>query len=518
MTTVASRITSTGQFNTNSYIDEVSYNSAVITKNLLKYSQDYSSPTYWYGVTGGNVVLTPTTVVAAPDGTLTATKIAADTYTVYHATRQNVSGSIGIPYTFSTYAKSAEWTYLLMQVFDSTSYGAYFDLTAGTVTGAPNGVTATISPAGNGWYYCSITRTITGTFNSVYITPKQSTAGGPYAGDGTSGIYIWGSQLEASSTPTFYVKTTLPALDTGFKTRTDSAGIYYNAGGFDEVTYHNDTTFAKRDSSTGTSYVTGQFDDYTWSTLPVTGGQIYYLDTANPSSYNAGNTTVDLSGQGVTANVAQLSLGGGIFGPDTTTYPGTTVLNLNNIATSANATIPLTGTIANLDALALTYNFTVMFAAKKNYYGLYGNNFGNSEFFCGSSSGYNSGWRINESTQGTQGTSFSSKHYWTLGFNDQLTSLSVYDSASSTNRMCIVAMTVTASTISAWCNGTLASRSNPQTYVVGTGSPRINATNAGAGAFMGQIGFFAIYNRALSIDEIKQNYNAMCGRYGLPRV
>jgi len=198
---------------------------------------------------------------------------------------------------------------------------------------------------------------------------------------------------------------------------------------------------------------------------------------------------------------------------NTTAY-GVPVLEINNNGTTSNGQVQV-NTQVDLDYLARTQNFTVMFAAKKNFYGLSGNNNGTSQLFQGPSNGYTSGWRIADGNQGTPGSAFSSRHSWGFGYNDINTSLGVTDSASNTNRMCVVAFTVSPTTIFGFCNGTTASRSNPLTYVSGTNQPRISFTGAGAGSFNGLLGYFAIYNRALSQTEIEQNYAVLRGRYGI---
>ena len=187
------------------------------------------------------------------------------------------------------------------------------------------------------------------------------------------------------------------------------------------------------------------------------------------------------------------------------------VFMLNNNNSSSSGQLSLV--TQNMDALAKTYNFTVMFAAKKNYYGLLGNNNGNSQLFQGAANGYSSGWRISENNQGTPGTLFTGTHNWSIGFNDINVSQSVSDTVA--NRMSIVALTVSSTTVTAFVNGNTASRSNPQTYISGADAPVISFTGAGAGSFNGYIGCFMIYNRALSITEIQQNFNALRGRYGI---
>ena len=246
----------------------------------------------------------------------------------------------------------------------------------------------------------------------------------------------------------------------------------------------------------------------------VTNGLILCLDPANTKSYNTGVSTTSLKDL-VTGSTSTII---NDFGYDTTSY-GVPVLKLNTTTGAGGTAITSNGQVQvvtqDLNTLAITSSFSVMFAAKKNFYGLAGNNFGNSQLFQGATNGYNTGWRITEPSSSTPGNIFSSMHRWTLGYNDIDTALSVNDTSSSTNRMCIVGFTVSSTTIFGFCNGTTNSRTGIGTYDSGTSQPRISFTGAGAGSWNGLVGFFMIYNRTLSLAELQQNYNALRGRYGL---
>ena len=246
----------------------------------------------------------------------------------------------------------------------------------------------------------------------------------------------------------------------------------------------------------------------------IRAGLITHLDLGDTASYTTGTTIVDISGSGHNGILSIEPSDGlpGSYSLDTSTY-SVPVLNLNNNSTSSNAIISFP-TLPNMDDLAETHNFTVMFAAKKNYYGLKGNEFGNSEIFRGAHNGYTFGWRIVEENQGTPGAPFDYGQSWHLGFNDYNTAISTYD-LTGTHRMCIVAATVSANDIRIWCNGNSNSRSNPHTYVRGNDSPQISDWHAGAGAFQGQLGFFMIYDHALTDAEIAYNYEILRSRYGL---
>jgi hypothetical protein len=246
----------------------------------------------------------------------------------------------------------------------------------------------------------------------------------------------------------------------------------------------------------------------------VTDGLVLCLDAANSKSYNVGVSTInfkDLITGSISTNIND-------FGYDTTSY-SVPVLKLNTTTGAGGTAITSNGQVQvvtqDLNTLAITSSFSVMFAAKKNFFGLAGNNNGNSQLFQGVTNGYNTGWRIQEGTQGTPGNVYSSRHSWSFGYNDIDTGLSVNDSTSSTNRMCIVGFTVSPTGIVGFCNGTTSSRSGIGTYDSGTSQPRISFTGAGVGSWNGLVGFFMIYNRTLSLAELQQNYNALKGRFGL---
>jgi hypothetical protein len=159
----------------------------------------------------------------APDGALAADALIEDTATgVHQAYGSSVSYVSGTAYTASVFAKPAAGMRFLQLNFASAVFGAtnisnsaVFDLQNGAVTfGASfTASTAVITPVGNGFYRCSITLTATSTTSSttaVLFSLRNAysldTATG-YTGDGYSGIYIWGAQLEAGAFPTSYIPT-----------------------------------------------------------------------------------------------------------------------------------------------------------------------------------------------------------------------------------------------------------------------------------------------------------------------
>ncbi len=148
--------------------------------------------------------------VAAPDGTLTADKLIESATTAEHYLIQ----SLGIPlvngstYTFSCFAKAAE-----RSVFILRGAGAFaadprvrFDLGAQTATVDNGTPTATITALANGWFLCTMTAVTNATEGTCYHQIYNGAHS--YAGDGTSGLYIWGSQVELGGFVTSYIPTT----------------------------------------------------------------------------------------------------------------------------------------------------------------------------------------------------------------------------------------------------------------------------------------------------------------------
>ena len=164
--------------------------------------------------------------IVSPDGKQTADKIAESSSTTRHVIYQTSSGDFSQIRTFSVYAKKAERKYLVLGVStsgDVNGYATVFDLDSGSVTDTKtNGastIVASISDAGNGWYRCVVSGVLTtgtGSFFPLIGMSNRDDFSAPlttnffpaYAGDGTSGLYIYGAQLEEGPTATPYIRTT----------------------------------------------------------------------------------------------------------------------------------------------------------------------------------------------------------------------------------------------------------------------------------------------------------------------
>ena len=179
--------------------------------NLLTYSQDFSQGTAWTNTTSNLAFSFANTT--APDGTFTGTFVYEDATGVNHYTARNVTPVLGIGslYTYSIFAKAAQRNIVYLQ---STSGSAtypktYFNLSTGTIALLGTGHTASITAVGGGWYRCSITFVSDISNNpSITIIGIAATAGtSAYVGDGTSGLYVWGAQIEQAATASPYTFT-----------------------------------------------------------------------------------------------------------------------------------------------------------------------------------------------------------------------------------------------------------------------------------------------------------------------
>jgi len=183
-------------------------------RNLLQYSEDFTDPD-WI-VINLNGTLTPDQAVA-PDGTITAELYTEDTATSERYFAQTSPVTSGTTYTVSIWAKQASGDRYLGLVLPSAGFGvnciASFTLSgAGSynITTSGTGTTADIQQFPNGWYRCWLTSQATATVSPAaqFRLSSSSTNGTQsYTGDGTSGIYVWGAQFEAGSSPTSYIPT-----------------------------------------------------------------------------------------------------------------------------------------------------------------------------------------------------------------------------------------------------------------------------------------------------------------------
>jgi hypothetical protein len=329
--------------------------------NLFPYSEDFADAA-WSKTRSS---ITSNTIVA-PDGTLTGDKLVEDTTaTSTHFVSDNVNLIANTFYTATVYVKAAERTRVLLQNSSTANWTtvgvAYFDLSAGTIVSG----TGSITPIGNGWYRCSINGTFGGTDAlgglNIFIVESGTTIS--YTGDGYSGIYIWGAQLESGAFPMSYIATVAAtatrSADAASMTGTNFSSWYNQGEGALYVELVPSALAAANgivvnDNTTSNRIRLATTSTSDQCTITATGTAQAVLDGGTPVA----NTTMKLA-MAYQVNNFALSLGGASVATDTAgVTPIVTQLQIGaettavgNVRINKIAYYPLRLTDAQLQAL-----------------------------------------------------------------------------------------------------------------------------------------------------------------------
>ena len=244
--TFKNKVTSDAVYVTDIF-DEVTYNTASpVIKNLLIYTDSFDNVNWGKG----SVSITANSTTA-PDGIIVADTIVENTTpSSYHFINQlfNKTATANT-YTYSIYAKDAGRSGIGLRIDNNAGSGAVvtYNVATGAIIlgagtyGSFTSASSNILAVGNGWYRISLTATTDASTtvafvqNYLHSIPAGTTV---YTGDGISGIYIWGAQIEQNSTTTIYqgIAATNTLVAPGFAKRETSDGAVYVTGSFDEVT------------------------------------------------------------------------------------------------------------------------------------------------------------------------------------------------------------------------------------------------------------------------------------------
>jgi hypothetical protein len=259
--------------------------------NLLTYSEQFDNAAL--GKSGATV---DDNAVAAPDGSITADKLVENFGSVAPIIA-NSSASVlssSVAAGRGIYVKSAgDGRFVQMAMNDAIAGNrvlAVINPDTGQ-TAAAAGVTASSSLISDGWYLFSVSFGSAATTNNAQIRLVNSltTASTTYTGDGTSGVYIWGSHLYRSDLGGMVDN---PDQSAGFETYvpTTSAARYLPRRGhhiYNGSAWVNEGVLHESEARTNLLLRSEEFDNASWS--KAAGVTV----TANTDVAPDGTTTAD---------------------------------------------------------------------------------------------------------------------------------------------------------------------------------------------------------------------------------
>lgn len=179
--------------------------------NLLKYSEQFDNAVWTKN--GATIV---TNAAIAPDGTMSADKLVDTPSTFAHRVGSSPTISDNTIYCASVFVKKAELENAAVCIVTKAAGVRAIGINLSTgATFVPSDISGIptyygVTDVGGGWYRVYVAHDVnTGsTIENIRIFTLNSTLSINYTGDGVSGIYIWGAQLEQGSFPTSYIPTT----------------------------------------------------------------------------------------------------------------------------------------------------------------------------------------------------------------------------------------------------------------------------------------------------------------------
>jgi len=170
--------------------------------NYFTYSEQFDNADW----TKTNATITANSTTS-PDGTQNADTVTPTTTNGVHRIQQD-KATVSQIFTQSIFAKANGYNFVAIE---NGGEIAYFNINTGVV-GTVSAGTASIQNMGNGWYRCIFTATAVNSKSYFYVANADNSIS--FAGDATSGIFVWGCQFEAGSYATSYIGPTTSASAT----------------------------------------------------------------------------------------------------------------------------------------------------------------------------------------------------------------------------------------------------------------------------------------------------------------
>jgi hypothetical protein len=252
--------------------------------NLLTYSEQFDNAAW--GKTNGAVTANG---AVAPDGTTTADAFIENTAAGNHYIGQSPTVLAG-SHTFSVYYKLASGTRNIALYHAGVNQGRQFDASGNSSAGAFNAPAGfAVTAVGNGWYRASITVSLTASSSEFRLWYSDASNALSYTGDGTSGYYLWGAQVDAASTASTYqrVVTATDYADVGLPRNLLFDGIDDSLATVGNVDF---ATWTGSEARRNLLTMPSMFDDAAW-TKQASGVTF----TANTTTSPDGTVTADLA-------------------------------------------------------------------------------------------------------------------------------------------------------------------------------------------------------------------------------
>lgn len=179
------------------------------SSNLYTYSEQWGA---------GQRVTTTNNSGDSPRGDKTMALIVEDTSTniEHYAQDRNITLTAGTTYCYSVFVKAhTNPRNLYLRVAAASTASVFFDSVAGAWVGNGNGaqfVDRGFEVFSNGVYRVWMTFTAAASQSTVIRLQLANGLSSNYTGDGVSGLYVWGAQLESVPVMTSYIPTAASAV------------------------------------------------------------------------------------------------------------------------------------------------------------------------------------------------------------------------------------------------------------------------------------------------------------------